>query len=1796
MDGRGDGGRGSGSEDTPREDEGFKYRLYVAPEKALSMYLVFHPTSVGQYEFPLGFNMPGLHEADRNLNLVRTVVAKALKPRLVLSQSVVDFKNKVVIKEGTNKTPNRMMLKLFNEDDADLEWELVVGGTETDLAVQEVFRLEPVKGKLASGHSAQVHLMFSPLEVRPYEMHIPVYLDRNRETTYTTIVVKGNGCCPSLVFDRQEVSLPVTPVGVPSKAMFFVANEGYEQLEVKAQLPFADTNKIPLTFTTPEGTLLNATRSSFPVEVTMLSKKPMSFTVGMEFLDEEGNKFTIPISGCCDNSILTVFPRLHLRGPDTYAFEAEEGKPVVYTEADDTDNGSGDFSVADTPRSAASRRTNATSRSMESDSAMSALDRFHRKVYTKKAADRLRNFLNVNVLQEPLDDLVLGLSGMLGRPLVEAIEVLYGRAPPGKQVPDKLSPVKSTASMQLLKMYEDILHFLRGFGAQLSEVKAEYMVRYEDYNRIIAADPTGTNPAGASSSDAFAVPFNTSMSVRSMRTTTGNPRRLSERRFMVRATHAWMTVMLQVIKVFYLVRVAWKSFKSQPMTEPMSTASAAENWPQSEKMPPSLVGSNIFSTSECLLLKWLDLHFSSVPTVDTPTKDKDKETSAEPPEPPLTRITSFGSQLLDGRVFASVLQAYIPYLAKRFAQSVDGQFVWNPRNPAEKDHNLKLVLDAMKEVGLPNAYTVKDLHEFGQPEMLLFVFNMYLNLPQYIPKATIAFKGFLRQTITRTIELKNPTKFALDYDIFLHGSEEFKYDGTRVHLDPSSTANFVVTITPRFRATAKARLTFLCRRVGSISATMVFDLVTDVTHEGSTEVRTLETPLYEPLNTELFVENPFPISGRFLLTIRQERLPPEVSESPRGRGSARTRVTEESSASQFPEPFFSATDILSIKKLDRARMVLQFLPFVRGTYRCLLVFQDDKVGEFVMQFVAKVGPPLSYEKLHILAESGPGGAVAASISKEVPFYARNPNLERALGILQDRYKQFRTREKRQIAQSVLDAIDGSVKYTVAYSSPFYAGPKEYTAMGQKARLDKTDALTPTLDDTKDGKPKMKAKAMGMVQSLVPIMFNPKGPGLFPGKIIFTSAYDVRVIEIEGRCRPPSLVSELDFACPARQIVSQDIPITNPTDKERIVTCLVSGDYFSGVREVRVPAGRTKAYTLTFSPPWVCEVTGTLTLRNSDSADKSVWTIRGKAEEPLAENTLNLECQARSSIALTLNVSNITSDTVTYTVESDLDFLEGAPTVTVGRGEVAKYECALRPPMWGKFIGAVTFRAPTQQYLWYVINLDVSRPPPEASLDISAHVRKAAAAEIEIANPADTPVRFTVQFVGDGLVGDSVVALNPGQSKLYQLMFRPFSSGTWDGTVSFISDEVGEFWYQLHLTALEPEVEDLGLIQAELGKSKSVTVILENPVGQTIPLVTTNTNEINFQTTPSPLVLRPHARLPVTIAYSPSALAVEQDAIITFSSPLTGKWTYLVKGIGVEPTPMDPTDICSAVGHTESVVLAFRNPFPLVKRVLVSLRPSDDDVPGAELFNLIMKRRSHTLEPFATLQIPVSYSPRLITQNKAVVMVQLLGEQPEQGALAWQYPLVGVAEGVPVKLPIKFCCQARKENLQVIAVPLSELDCDITEQSFTYELRVPPAAEHRSAIQRGITVSRCTFEEYKAYMRRDRIVEDPSVNPEMIKTHLFFNVTFVPLRPFSVVVDLVISKTSGGQWKFALTFEALPPDPDDVILIDAPLNKTESVAFHLSNIFSSNDPFTAYFAPGSPADFTVIPTSGVLLAA
>ena len=85
--------------------------------------------------------------------------------------------------------------------------------------------------------------------------------------------------------------------------------------------------------------------------------------------------------------------------------------------------------------------------------------------------------------------------------------------------------------------------------------------------------------------------------------------------------------------------------------------------------------------------------------------------------------------------------------------------------------------------------------------------------------------------------------------------------------------------------------------------------------------------------------------------------------------------------------------------------------------------------------------------------------------------------------------------------------------------------------------------------------------------------------------------------------------------------------------------------------------------------------------------------------------------------------------------------------------------------------------------------------------------------------------------------------------------------------------------------------------------------------------------------------------------------------------------------------------------------------------------------------------------------------------------------------------------------------------------------------------------------------------------------------------------FLPFKPLSTKVHLVLDRKSGGRYKYELHFDSRMPDVDDVIVIESTINKASAVKFRLRNLFPDG-PFSTYFQ-GKDNCFSASPQSGVL---
>lgn len=76
---------------------------------------------------------------------------------------------------------------------------------------------------------------------------------------------------------------------------------------------------------------------------------------------------------------------------------------------------------------------------------------------------------------------------------------------------------------------------------------------------------------------------------------------------------------------------------------------------------------------------------------------------------------------------------------------------------------------------------------------------------------------------------------------------------------------------------------------------------------------------------------------------------------------------------------------------------------------------------------------------------------------------------------------------------------------------------------------------------------------------------------------------------------------------------------------------------------------------------------------------------------------------------------------------------------------------------------------------------------------------------------------------------------------------------------------------------------------------------------------------------------------------------------------------------------------------------------------------------------------------------------------------------------------------------------------------------------------------------------------------------------------------------------MISRSTGGNWRFNISIESTEPDEDDTIYVFSPLNTTSMVSFKLFNKNNHLNEYNAYFTADSDPEFSISPKMGEIMA-
>ena len=799
----------------------------------------------------------------------------------------------------------------------------------------------------------------------------------------------------------------------------------------------------------------------------------------------------------------------------------------------------------------------------------------------------------------------------------------------------------------------------------------------------------------------------------------------------------------------------------------------------------SLMNSNVYTMGECLLLKWATLHHQRCGgTKRIVTFDGDLRDGVVLCQLLLVHAPWLGER---GRVLASMGDSSSP----RKADGHHTPSKRNASLDVCRE-NVNRFRAAMEELQLAYVPSTADIVEpLGPLGGVLLLMYLFEQLPQLIPQTTISFHGVLGDTIAKQVNLRNAGKRSIVYSVDLTvatppkskssaaaGSRRSQRGGGTAQANPQPSAPLFTAGTRsvrvpahgsaalalkfegRFSKSAAARLTLRSRRMDATGAlglgatAMVFSLTSAVRGSRALSTTQCSSTLYAPKHVQLEISNPFSERANVVLQLK------ETFKAP-GAG-------KESSA--FPAFWCEQSDsggTLAIEAKQSTVVDFVFLPFAMGSYVCNVLLLDETVGEFVYELRGEAGMPTSTASLECRVADQP------SVTQQLRVPARNTMLCEAIDVVIARIARVCTGGNSMVSQLQDRAHislgkmglgprskGASDPFALSVNSPFWRLPSTANLPPDSSASASVPTSRPVSGGSSRSKQSQKSSAKQAASSagaggsesrhkafiqdessatstqdssgvLVPVMLSTKGAGEYPCSITVARGADVRIYDIVATVPSTGAKSELRFRVPARSAITQEIPITNSTDETWSMRCTLSGGdgMFSGPSNVQVKPVSSASYSLVFAPTWLCEVRATLHIENQNTGDTMDFELFGTGEDPLAEDHVAIECQARQRMTRTFVIksdSKRSGEVEELHVESDLAealTISGPSILSVDAGSSTEYLLSLQPLLGGTYTGSVSFvNRATGRYRWFTLEINATSPEPEDVLDIETYVK------------------------------------------------------------------------------------------------------------------------------------------------------------------------------------------------------------------------------------------------------------------------------------------------------------------------------------------------------------------------------------------------------------------------------------------------------------------------------------------
>ncbi|XP_045487724.1 hydrocephalus-inducing protein-like [Pieris rapae] len=402
---------------------------------------------------------------------------------------------------------------------------------------------------------------------------------------------------------------------------------------------------------------------------------------------------------------------------------------------------------------------------------------------------------------------------------------------------------------------------------------------------------------------------------------------------------------------------------------------------------------------------------------------------------------------------------------------------------------------------------------------------------------------------------------------------------------------------------------------------------------------------------------------------------------------------------------------------------------------------------------------------------------------------------------------------------------------------------------------------------------------------------------------------------------------LYLECPVREVQTEYVIVTNPSDDMWLVLSEISGGPFETLKEFQVEPNSTFEIPVYFKPKSIGKHESQVLY--SPLGESALFvTLIGAATHPNPNGTINITVSAKEFHTEELFVYNITEFPEEYLVSTEI--VKIIPDKFEGHYEI-KYPDTIK--VWGEAaatcrwtivcyeeceiqVKVIFVNVKTREYQFYNIIVTVNPSKIVDTLTFVCRARESVQMEISVKNPLSTDAEFQIR--SDKLHCSDKLMVPKNSSAVLLMTYSPLVVGESEDFLEVSNNLVGSYIYGVVLKCLP---------------AKEKCLEFSTPLGTSIPLRLRVQNKTDAKTEffatvshPSILLEREYTLSPFekgkfNAIFEPTEMGV-QHCKVSFNSAVAGEFVFKIKGTATTPKPQGPFEI-KAGGFT---MISFKNVF------------------------------------------------------------------------------------------------------------------------------------------------------------------------------------------------------------------------------------------------------------------------------